>query len=257
MEGAGLMERRTLPEKLRLELTEYAALLRSLRVNDLLDLSTRLTHDGAADNARWPLLPHDVAVPEWSLSEEVRVLAKAVLRQTGSTPDFELELDEDSRRLDPLPRLVTDFLTHALNMLVYHIPARPASMQNRITPVSWDTVVHILTSSVHAKKSSYISLRVLERAATRLEHIYGAPARSLLQPFDRPLHPDRKSLCPFTFRTALTLFLANKYFDPRVVKNIKKQKKKVAADPLPTVADLYANKRKRDGTFCPFIHLPL
>lgn len=160
----GRKRRRTIPEKLRFELSEYAALIRSLRIQDTLDLSRRLIEDGRADFTRWPLTPDDVPVPEWSLQEEILGIAKHFLTRIHTPSsnrdlDFELELDEDDERFGPLPDLATGFLTHALNMLVYHIPARPASMQNRVTPFGWDILINTLTSGVYAKKTSFVNFR--------------------------------------------------------------------------------------------------
>ncbi|KAJ2925360.1 hypothetical protein H1R20_g11782, partial [Candolleomyces eurysporus] len=232
-------KRRTLPENLRLELSEYAALVRTLRVRDTLDLSRRLREDGSADDTRWPLAPEDVPIPEWSLREEILVIAKGILRNnhrpsSNGDSDYELELDDDDQRFDPLPDLAVDFLTHALNMLVYHIPARPASMQNRITPFGWDALVNILTSGVYAKKTSYVNLGILERARRRLERIYGPPSQTPMPPVDRPLAAN-----------------SSKYLHQLLDNNIIAHKKQMGMigglpDCLPTVADLRANKQRRD-----------
>ncbi|PIL29064.1 hypothetical protein GSI_09112 [Ganoderma sinense ZZ0214-1] len=115
---------------------------------------------------RWPLLAGDVHVPEWGLSDEVkniaeRVLALSALGQGGLVhPEPNLEdAAGTSNLLNPLTEqddlMVPDDVLHALTadsaaflarilaLVTAHVPAAEKSMQNRITPISWETVVEV------------------------------------------------------------------------------------------------------------------
>ncbi|KAF8873801.1 hypothetical protein CPB84DRAFT_1635059, partial [Gymnopilus junonius] len=113
--------KRRVPDALHHELSEYAALLRALRVRDALDVTKHITkpspfalQDGelnAPDDdetfsdasqpsasasgkrpvtgrkqrrrdhwTRWPLPLPDVLIPEWSLEDEIAVVASQVLK---------------------------------------------------------------------------------------------------------------------------------------------------------------------------------
>ena len=115
---------------------------------------------------RWPLLLEDVPIPEWSLEDEVAVIASRVI-QSHPTPTFPVfegplehddpshtdyvmntEIDED----DPdhpfyvpyLTSITASLLSTIFSLLAKHTPARPASMQNRIEPLNWRSVIDVL-----------------------------------------------------------------------------------------------------------------
>ena len=117
---------------------------------------------------RWPLLLEDVPIPEWTLEDEVAVIASRVLksRPEPTFPVFEgplehddpshtdyvmnMEFDED----DPDHPLYVPYLTSTtasllstiFSLLAKHTPARPASMQNRIEPLNWRSVIDVLVN---------------------------------------------------------------------------------------------------------------
>lgn len=158
---------------------------------------------------RWPLLAGDVHVPEWSLQDEVRLLATQALRThssledparsslgdavvpadispeaSGSTstaaaaaaaaistapsavdaplgsvpaqPDAEEQEQEEEEEeeddvdtllpppvLDALTASSARYLSQLLALLAAYVPAREKSMQNRLHPVSWESVLDV------------------------------------------------------------------------------------------------------------------
>lgn len=121
---------------------------------------------------RWPLLAGDVHVPEWGLHEEVRLVAKHVLSSaTGRFPTLlgldqsgkvapdntpgpanthpslsEDDIDHPALSSMALEALATDsavFLSRILALLTTHVPNVDQSMQNRIRPINWETVVDV------------------------------------------------------------------------------------------------------------------
>ena len=112
---------------------------------------------------RWPLLLEDVPIPEWTLEDEVAVIASRVMK-ARPTPAFEgprehddpsytdyvmsTELEED----DPdypfyvpyLTSTIASFLSTIFSLLAKHTPARPASLQNRIEPLNWRSVIDVI-----------------------------------------------------------------------------------------------------------------
>ena len=174
------MKKQRVSAALHFELTEYASLLRALRTRDAMDLTANLTkpspftlppqnepvvnHKRNRDQwTRWPLLLEDVPIPEWSLEDEVAVIASRVMK-SRSTPTLphttdhvmNSEFDED----DPdhpfyVPYLTsgtTSLLSTIFSLLAQHTPARPASMQNRIEPLNWRSVIDVL---VNCNNSEY------------------------------------------------------------------------------------------------------
>lgn len=123
---------------------------------------------------RWPLLAGDVHVPEWGLADEVKLIVETILtssqgqttvpldkhdsmegalRETttpsASLPDNTVNGEEDGQPAVPglaLQALTADsaaFLTRVLAALAAHIPAVEKSLQNRIRPISWETVLDV------------------------------------------------------------------------------------------------------------------
>ena len=200
------MKKQRVSAALHYELTEYASLLRALRTSDTMDLTAHLTkpstlppqsepvvnldndsleaelleeepaeaskkkvapHKRKRDQwTRWPLLLEDVPIPEWTLEDEVAVIASRVVksRPTPTFPVFEgpLEHDDPSHtdyvmnteldEEDPdhpfyvpyLTSVAASFLSTIFSLLAKHTPARPGSMQNRIEPLNWRSVIDVL-----------------------------------------------------------------------------------------------------------------
>ena len=176
-EGSG--KRRAVPTALRSELEEYSFLLRALRANDTLDLSSQLiratgvsqtSEDGdfhspsAAPPAeasgskstprkqkdswtRWPLLIQDVPIPEWTLQDEVERLVHRFLNLPNSPGEEMREETEeliDSVTLKNLTLETTEYLSHLLAAIAAHVPMVEGSMQNRLKPLNWENVLAIV-----------------------------------------------------------------------------------------------------------------
>lgn len=122
---------------------------------------------------RWPLLAGDVHVPEWSLSDEVRHIAESALAspkgqalprprvtddalpgpgessptadspRTSDEEDEHLAASESSLGLQALTADAAAFLARVLALVAAHVPAAEKSMQNRVRPISWETVVDV------------------------------------------------------------------------------------------------------------------
>ncbi|TBU63550.1 hypothetical protein BD310DRAFT_808559 [Dichomitus squalens] len=138
---------------------------------------------------RWPLLAGDVHVPEWGLLDEVKHIAEHVLAITNPNEQAAEERDEEEVTVahaiassgtsaipvaehedDPallelgIDALTADcaaFLTRVLALLAAHVPAAEKSMQNRIAPIKWETVVDV--ACAHGVASPRIAELVRER----------------------------------------------------------------------------------------------
>ncbi|RDX52619.1 hypothetical protein OH76DRAFT_1400424 [Lentinus brumalis] len=140
---------------------------------------------------RWPLLAGDVHVPEWSLPDEVRHIAECVLAspkgqvplhhrdvgttlpgpgESSSTPnlpstsdeaDDAIALSESSLGLQALTADAAAFLARVLALVSAHVPAAEKSMQNRVRPISWETVVDV--ACAHGVVTPSIARTVHER----------------------------------------------------------------------------------------------
>jgi hypothetical protein len=101
---------------------------------------------------RWPLLVNDVYVPEWGLEDEIGVLVRLCQRNNPhpAFPDSEEpnptppDADEPPYFLPHLTQSASNFLSSILALIALHTPARPQSMQDRINPIGWQTVLEIL-----------------------------------------------------------------------------------------------------------------
>ena len=180
------MKKQRVSAALHFELTEYASLLRALRTRDAMDLTANITKpspftlppqsepvvnqkQNRDQWTRWPLLLEDVPIPEWTLEDEVAVIASQVMksRSTPTPPLFEgpLEHDDSSHTSDDvmdseldeddpdhpfyvphLTSITTSLLSTIFSLLAQHTPARPASMQNRIEPLNWRSVIDTLVN---------------------------------------------------------------------------------------------------------------
>lgn len=171
----GKGKRKAVPTALRSELEEYSFLLRALRTSDTLDLSSQLIHAATSSQAseddgargpsfaeasgsntnsrrpkerwtRWPLLIQDVAIPEWSLEDEVERLANMFL-QPPRNPDEEQEEPEeaiDSVAIKHLTLATTEYLSQLLAAIAAHVPMVGESMQNRLKPLNWESILAIV-----------------------------------------------------------------------------------------------------------------
>lgn len=138
---------------------------------------------------RWPLLAGDVHVPEWSLQDEIKLLAtqamkaevtdelanqpdESVIPAGQASPDDALpgasstaisgfvpvdatSDEDDAGEEDPdllLPPPVLNaltassgrFLCQVLALLAAYIPSREKSMQNRLHPTNWESVLDVV-----------------------------------------------------------------------------------------------------------------
>ncbi|TFK31598.1 hypothetical protein BDQ12DRAFT_739912 [Crucibulum laeve] len=163
---------------------------------------------------RWPLLADDVHVPEWGLEDEIAHMAAqtlklrphpplpAFLSRGGSSSNEDSDSAADLSDLDPDPdpdapsyiphltALLSTRLSSLLALLAQHTPARPPSMQNRIEPLTWRSVVDILASasggyfsSVNDSGGSSTMLdgvdglcdeKMLKNIISRMERVYGS-----------------------------------------------------------------------------------
>ncbi|KAH9947819.1 hypothetical protein B0H21DRAFT_851361 [Amylocystis lapponica] len=122
---------------------------------------------------RWPLLEGDVHVPEWGLEDEVHHIAVQflVLRVLWTLHCVADDVDEDDR-LSPssLRNLVAASATHTsqiLALLAAHVPYAENSMQNRVRPINWETVLDVVGAN------GIVQANVLDNVCHRMEAIYG------------------------------------------------------------------------------------
>ncbi|KIL66009.1 hypothetical protein M378DRAFT_424475 [Amanita muscaria Koide BX008] len=209
---------RVLPTALHSELTEYSSLLRTLRTNNILDVSLHITQSGRDGNilvsdeeeipsqdptwqeqvtdavangngtnrkrereqhsqkrdnwTRWPLLLKDVFKPTWNFEDEVAIVASQGLKLNSTSlpssqeddpqtcPAERTEYanndaeDDDLGVDDPevpsyykyIAMSTYDFLLNTLALIASHPPPRPPSMQNRIEPLDWRSVLEIVSA---------------------------------------------------------------------------------------------------------------
>lgn len=178
----GKGKRKAVPTALRSELEEYSFLLRALRTNDTLDLSSQLiraagssqTHEddntldpppasaagasGSNSNSRkpkdnwtrWPLLLQDVPTPEWTLQDEVERLANKIFKAPSDSDEETLEDTEepiDSVVVKHLTLATTEYLSHLFSAIAVHVPMVKESMQNRLRPLNWENILAIVGAS--------------------------------------------------------------------------------------------------------------
>ncbi|KDQ56905.1 hypothetical protein JAAARDRAFT_59122 [Jaapia argillacea MUCL 33604] len=155
---------------------------------------------------RWPLLAGDVHIPEWGLEDEVKLLALQELKvqrqgngdpgPTPATPEDDRTLqqgtdgipmdidsvvnDQDSEdedttlppsALNGLILSSSSHLSQLLSALSAHFPLAEKSMQNRVKPIGWETVLDVVGVSGLVDEKSIDSVR------RGMEAIYG-PAQS-------------------------------------------------------------------------------
>ncbi|KAI0372524.1 hypothetical protein BV20DRAFT_76381 [Pilatotrama ljubarskyi] len=145
---------------------------------------------------RWPLLAGDVHVPEWGLHDEVRHVARQALASFDSqiapphpadqaealhmeaqppvTGPSMIVSDEDedehpaltSVALRALTADSAAFLSQVLALLAAHVPNTEKSMQNRLRPINWETVIDI------ACTYGVITAEAAEHVRARMARLY-------------------------------------------------------------------------------------
>jgi hypothetical protein len=117
----------------------------------------------------------DVLEPEWTLEDEVAVVSSQILRANPTSLSLQVPADdsddpeEDLVVLDmqledddpdhayyipSLTRIISDYLSTILGQLASLTPPRPASMQNRIEPLDWRSVIDAVVSSGNPEYSN-------------------------------------------------------------------------------------------------------
>ncbi|KAM6501111.1 hypothetical protein JOM56_004125 [Amanita muscaria] len=244
---------RVLPTALHSELTEYSSLLRTLRTNNILDVSLHITQSGrdgnilvsdeeeipsqdptwqeqvtdAVDNGngtnrkrereqhgqkrdnwtRWPLLLKDVYKPTWNFEDEVAIVASQALKLNSTSlpssqeddpqtcPAERTEYanndaeDDDLGADDPevpsyykyIAMSTYDFLLNTLALIASHPPPRPPSMQNRIEPLDWRSVLEIVSAY---GDYSVVDEQILNQVQARMETLYALPGKSSFPEFE-------------------------------------------------------------------------
>ena len=220
---------KTVPAALHSELSEYSSLLRALRTNDILDLSSQLLRTTSYEDAtgeaannvgtsgsqtftkrkekdnwtRWPLLTDNINVPEFGFQDEVKALAIQALKTQEDSPDSQNmeDLDEEivlpHQLLDTITLATSSYLSRTLAALAAHTPPVEKSMQNRLKPFGWKSVLEIVAVSgladskfvfnlfcmllfLHCLSSATRHHRVIEDVKQRMELMYG-PSESHCQ----------------------------------------------------------------------------
>ena len=174
----GKGKRKAVPSALRSELEEYSFLLRALRTNDTLDLSSQLIRSASSSEAfedddvrdppgkasesnsnsrkpkdtwtRWPLLIQDVPTPEWTLQDEVERLANKFLQppnDPGQGMEEDAEEPIESAAVEHLTLETAEYLSHLFAAIAAHVPMVEGSMQNRLKPLNWENVLAIAGAS--------------------------------------------------------------------------------------------------------------
>ena len=224
-----MSKRKRVPAALHAEISEYSALLRALRTQDTLDLTSQLIRARTASRAntdddllddddldldggesekpltdvvsqgpvaapssnedvspmlkrkrlpgkrkpgmtskktrdhwtRWPLMDGDVHVPEWTLEDEVKVIAVHHIKGTLTRPDATAQaaelledLDDDFTNtllpqagLDALSDEAASYLSRILALVAAFKAPAAESMQNRFAPFGWEAVMAAVSSS--------------------------------------------------------------------------------------------------------------
>lgn len=138
---------------------------------------------------RWPVPLQDVLLPEWTLEDEVAVIASQVMKlrpppvfpvsPVGSDEVDDEEGDDQFIRVmdmeveedDPdipfyvpyMTSIVAEYLSTILGLLASLTPARPASMQNRIEPLGWRTIIDVVVTCgiPEFTNAKYVALSLL------------------------------------------------------------------------------------------------
>ncbi|KAI0922697.1 hypothetical protein AcV5_009599 [Taiwanofungus camphoratus] len=132
---------------------------------------------------RWPLMTGDVHVPEWSLEDEVKLIALQTLKSEPfsapgeGVPASDQDGDDSSLSLPNLHALTSDSAIHLsriLALLAAHVPPAEKSMQNRVRPINWETVLEVVGAN------RLVEANVLHSVRQRMERMYGpSPLRAV------------------------------------------------------------------------------
>lgn len=179
-------KRKGIPAALHSDLSEYSSLLRALRTSETLDLASQLTKplpqavvsrlevgeyvnppgpststvpqgkEGRKnaiekDNwTRWPLLVGDIHPPEFGFQDEIQTLAIQAL-ESQRLDDSDEERDNDislpQSLLEALTLTTSTYLGQVLAALAANIPPIEKSMQNRLSPITWEGVLEMIGAS--------------------------------------------------------------------------------------------------------------
>lgn len=104
---------------------------------------------------RWPLLADDVPIPEWSLEDEIQHLMNGLntgdgQNKTSSDPSSRQSSTEPDDAPYYLPYIALSTLDHLhtiLGAIAVHTPYRSDSLQNRLEPIRWQSVLDALAAS--------------------------------------------------------------------------------------------------------------
>ncbi|KAF8639130.1 hypothetical protein AX17_001620 [Amanita inopinata Kibby_2008] len=147
---------------------------------------------------RWPLLASDLHVPTWDLEDEIATIASQAAKlfphplsqtllhetptETSPRTDPEkyaadignIDMDADDPECSSYYKFLTlstsTFLANLLALLAAHTPARPPSMQNRIEPLDWRSVLEI--ASIYGD-TDVIDTKIINKVKARMETLYG------------------------------------------------------------------------------------
>ncbi|KAI0340448.1 hypothetical protein BDW22DRAFT_426067 [Trametopsis cervina] len=169
---------------------------------------------------RWPLLAGDVHVPEWSLEDEVKLLAVRCLKSTEEpaddvfqpqdalsaesssnsvsdthTEDVDDDLADELLPAPALHALTTScgrYLSQVLALLAAHVPPGEKSMQNRVRPINWESVLNIAATNGLVNNDAVQSIR------NRLGDIYPTSVLPVTHNYPPPKEPAKPD---FSFLT--------------------------------------------------------
>ena len=167
---------------------------------------------------RWPLLLNDLHQPTWSFQDEIATAALQILKlfpppsfsqeesrsedDASSEPDDiasqddhddQHDTDEDDPDRQPYFKYIamsaSTFLSDILVLLSSNIPPRPPSMQNRIEPLDWRSILEIVSVAVDEEyvflqpfpfrsNHLYIYCRIINKVKVRMEELYDLPPGS-------------------------------------------------------------------------------
>ncbi|KAG6819478.1 hypothetical protein H0H93_011446 [Arthromyces matolae] len=144
---------------------------------------------------RWPLLVDDLHVPEWSIDDEVGLLADRVLKpisppallsqplegessQDPADPSVDPSMDVDIEQPSHHSSAHTakNYLSTILALLAAHSPNRPDSQQNRVEPMGWREVLNVLAS---CDDPNIADAKIISSVKTRMESLYNSTATEL------------------------------------------------------------------------------
>ena len=168
---------------------------------------------------RWPLLLNDLHKPTWSFQDEVAIIASQALKLVEPPPfpqeesrsgdnssdeissqddqhnELDMDVDDPDRQsyFNYMAMSASNFLSDILVLLSSNIPPRPPSMQNRIEPVDWRSVLEIVSVVADEEYvllrhlscviiSMYVYCRLINKVKARMERLYDlAPGSSFPQ----------------------------------------------------------------------------